>query len=225
LLYYIEYADADSQTTIGQGIVDSAKRATGYDGIDANLATNGTGSGTGIDGETPIAYRGMENLWGNVRQFIDGYEAIDAEYRIIKRDGSGTFRNPLQAADYEASAAAPIVVDGYIKNIVWEDLLSLLFLGSDNTGNAAAYLYDQVWAHNAGQVNVLAVGGNWSDHTWAGIAFMNSFNVAADLSATQGGRLEFIAEAPPPAAEETKHTFSMDRRPLKRARFHPNLQL
>ena len=65
LLYYIEYADADSQTTIGKGITSATGvSATGADGIDANLATNGTGSGTGADGQTPVAYRGMENLWG-----------------------------------------------------------------------------------------------------------------------------------------------------------------
>ena len=71
-MYYIEYADADSQTTIGKGITGAAaKSVTGDDGIDANLATNGTGTGTGVDDETPVAYRGMENLWSNVRNFID----------------------------------------------------------------------------------------------------------------------------------------------------------
>ena len=199
LLYYIEYANADSQTTIGQGIISAAaKKATGADGIDANLATNGTGSGTGLDGETPIAYRGMENLWGNVNQFIDGYEAVNGSdaahvyYRLIKRDGSGTFRNPLQAADYEQSSNLVNPADGYIKNIVWEDLLSLQFIGRDNTGFATSHLYDYFYVHDAGEVNVLLAGGHWATSASAGVASLYSLSDAAGSYNDIGGRLEFI---------------------------------
>ncbi|GAJ13986.1 unnamed protein product, partial [marine sediment metagenome] len=98
----------------------------------------------------------MENLWGNVNQYIDGYEAINGsdaahvKYRLIKRDGSGTFRNPLQAADYEESSDLVNPAGGYIKNIVWEDLLSLQFIGSDNTGLFTSHLYDYFNVHDAG---------------------------------------------------------------------------
>ncbi|GAJ19866.1 unnamed protein product, partial [marine sediment metagenome] len=123
LLYYIEYADADSQTKIGKGITDvEAPKATGADGIDVNLAINGTGKGTGVDGETPIAYRGIENLWGNVYRFIDGYNAVDGDtpetdvkYRLINRDGSGTFADLLAGGDYEESSNLVNLPDGYIK--------------------------------------------------------------------------------------------------------------
>lgn len=197
LLYYIEYADADSQTTIGQGIVnDAAKSATGADGIDANLATNGTGSGTSTDGSTPIAYRGIENLWGNVRNFIDGYEAVDAEYRIIKRDGSGTFRNPLQAGDYEASTAAPTTTDGYIKNIEYEELLANLFIPDGTAGSDSTYLYDYLYAHDTGEVNILLMGGYWGIGALAGVAHLWSLYVATHSIASSGGRLEFIPETP-----------------------------
>ncbi len=198
LLYYIEYADADSQTTIGKGITSAALHTTGADGIDANLATNGTGTGTGLDDETPIAYRGIENLWGNARNFIDGYEAVNGsdaahvKYRLIKRDGSGTFRNPLQAADYEESSDLVNPADGYIKNIVWEDLLSLQFIGSDNTGLATSHLYDYFWVHDAGEVNILLAGGYWADGARAGVAALFSGADAAISDAASGGRLEFI---------------------------------
>ncbi|MBA7705511.1 hypothetical protein ES703_114342 [subsurface metagenome] len=198
LLYYIEYADANSQTTIGKGITSGVKELTGADGIDANLATNGTGTGTGIDDETPVAYRGMENLWGNVRQFIDGYEAVNGsdeahvKYRLIKRDGSGTFRNPLQAADYEESSDLVNPADGYIKNIVWEDLLSLQFIGSDNTGLATSHLYDYFYVHDAGEVDILLAGGYMTNSVLAGVASLDSANAATDSTTYGGGRLEFI---------------------------------
>ncbi len=198
LLYYIEYANANSQATIGQGIVSDALHTTGADGIDANLATNGTGSGTGADGATPIAYRGIENLWGNVYQFIDGYNAVDGsdaahvKYRLIKRDGSGTFRNPLQAADYEESSDLVNPADGYIKNIVWEDLLSLQFIGSDNAGLATFYLCDYFYVHDAGKVNLLMAGGTWAIGADAGVACLGSTIDATYSDTHLGGRLEFI---------------------------------
>lgn len=202
LLYYIEYAndadDADSQTTIGQGITGGPEKLTGADGIDALLATNGTGKGSGVDDETPIAYRGMENLWGNVYQFIDGYNAVDGsdsyhvKYRLINRDGSGTFADTLASGDYEESSNLVNPGYGYIKNIVWEDLLSLQFIGSDNTGTAASYLHDFFSAHDVGETNVLAAGGDWWRHAEAGVAYLHSLNEAANSSTQHGGRLEFI---------------------------------
>lgn len=199
LLYYIEYADADSQTTIGKGITGTvAIHATGADGIDANLATNGTGTGTGVDDETPIAYRGMENLWGNASQIIDGYNAVDGsdaahvKYRLINRDGSGTFADTLAGGDYEESGDLVNPNDGYIKNIAWEDLLSLQFIGSDNTGLATSHLYDHFYVHDAGETNIMMAGGERLNAAKAGVACLLSGGDATSSFTTVGGRLEFI---------------------------------
>ena len=195
LLYYIEYADANSQTAIGRGVVDAAAKVnTGADGIDANLATNGTGTGTGTDGLTPIAYRGIENFWGNTWQFIDGYEAHDApnKYRIIKRDGSGTFRNPFQAGDYETSTATPITTDGYQSNIIYETLLKYLLIPNAVAGSSSTYLCDYFWAHDATEVNLLLFGGGWGDAVKAGVACLHSNDIASVVLTNVGARLEFI---------------------------------
>ena len=98
MLYLIEYANWNSQSSavgIGLGIVNKAT-GVGFAGenngalsADTNIAANGTGTGTGTDGLTPTVYRGIENLWGNLYQFIIGLDAVDAAYRILKRDGTG----------------------------------------------------------------------------------------------------------------------------------------
>lgn len=195
LLYYIEYANANSQTTIGRGVVDvGAKVNTGAGGIDANLATNGTGTGTGTSGATPIAYRGIENFWGNTWQFIDGYEAHDApnKYRIIKRDGSGTFRNPFQAGDYETSVATPITMDGYQSNIIYEDLLKYLLIPNAVAGSTTSNLCNYFYAHDAAEVNILLFGGDWDDADKAGVASLDSHYVASVVGTAMGARLEFV---------------------------------
>jgi len=199
LLTYIEYADADSQTFIGRGVVDDAAgtgfagELNGADNTDTNIGTNGTGAGTGVDGHTPVVYRGIENPWGNIWTYVDGYNALDApgNYRIIKRDGTGTFADTLAAGSYETSTAAPIVADGYISNIVYEDLLALLFIPSAVAGAANTYLHDYFYAHDAGETNILLAGGFWSNGDRAGVACLASGNVAAVAGRDVGARVEF----------------------------------
>lgn len=201
LLFYTEFAGADSQTLVGKGIVDKASgtgfngEVSGFDTIDTNIGVNGTGAGTGTNGLTPIAYRGIENLWGNIWQFIDGYEAVDAEYRIIDRDGSGTFANPIAGGNYEASLAVPLADagnDGYISNIVYEDLLQYVFLAGAVAGSSSTYLYDYWYSHRTGQTNILLAGGLWSDALTAGVGRRYSTDVAALAARFLGARLEFI---------------------------------
>lgn len=142
-LFYVEYAGADSQSLIGRGRVDAASGlATGADSADTNVGVNGTGTGTGTNGHTTVVWRGMENLWGNYNQFIDGYNAVDAAYRIINRDGSGTFQDTLAGGDYETSIAAPITgADGYQSNILYEDnQMKLLLIPNAVAGASTSHL-------------------------------------------------------------------------------------
>ena len=201
LLFYTEYAGANSQVLVGQGIVNKAGgtgfngEISGFDSVDTNIGVNGTGKGTGVDGLTPIVYRGIENLWGNIWQFVDGYDALNAAYHIIKRSGTGVFANPIGAGDYESSLAVPIADagnDGYISNIVYEDLLAYLFFASAVVGSSATYLCDYWYSHRTGNTNILIEGGYWYGGTYAGVAYRRSINVAGSTDRTIGARVEFI---------------------------------
>ena len=204
LLFYIEYANTNSQTMIGRGRVDAASTLnTGADGMDSSpqMAINGTGEGSGTGGETPIAYRGIENLWGNVWVFIDGWNAIgDAatgKYHIIRRDGLGNINDidgngMLNAGNYEASIAIPTQTDNYIKNIVYEDLLKYLFISDGGAGGVSTYLCDYWHAHDDLENNILLSGGHWSGADEAGIGCQTVSGVAGLVHAAVGGRLKFV---------------------------------
>lgn len=192
LLYLVEYGDLDSQADVGQGVVNKAGgtgfagELTGADSIDTNVGTNGTGSGTGTDGLTPIAYRWIENLWGNIWIFIDGYNAVDAEYRLIDRDGSGTFADTLAGGDYEASVNAPITTDGYISNVVFENLLKYSFVGSAVAGASTTYIPDYQYSHDATETNIALFGGSWVAGAIAGVTNLNSNNVTSNSNRNIG---------------------------------------
>jgi len=204
LLWYIENATGNSQTKLGLGIVSKAAgtgfagELNGIDSADTNVGTNGTGTGTGTNGLTPVVYRGIENPWGNVWNFIDGYNAVDAEYRIIKRDGTGVFTSTLTAGNYEASVAAPITnpvggyVFGYASNIEYEDLLALLFIPNAIAGASNTYLCDMFNSKQKGQTNILLAGDTWFDGVAAGVACLASSNTASAASRFIGNRAEYI---------------------------------
>jgi hypothetical protein len=202
LLFYTEYAGANSQTLVGKGITDKPG-GTGFNGeisgfntSDTNIAVNGTGTGIGVNGLTPIVYRGIENLWGNVWQFIDGFIAVDAAYQIIKRSGTGVFATPMTVGNYESSVTVPIADaanDGYISNIVYEDLLAYSFVpGSVAGGSSSQYLCDYSYAHRTGNTNILRAGGNWDNGANAGVGYRNAGSVAGYANTFVGARLEFI---------------------------------
>ncbi|MDP2731056.1 MAG: hypothetical protein Q8O55_11340, partial [Dehalococcoidales bacterium] len=206
LLFYTEYAGADSQTLVGRGIVDKVGgtgfngEVSGFNTADTNIGVNGSGAGTGANGLTPIAYRGIENLWGNIWQFIDGYDAVDGDvgatdvkYRLIKRDGTGAFANPMAAGNYEESLNLTNPVgpaDGYIRNIAYGELLKFVFFASDCGGSSSTYLYDYWGGHDAAEVNILLAGGTWHYAVLAGVGFRYSNNVAANTNRNNGTQLE-----------------------------------
>jgi len=200
LLFYTEMGSLDSQSILGRGIVDKASgtdfagELTGADGIDSNVGTNGTGVGTGSDGYTPVAYRGLENLWGNVWQFVIGYNAVDSEYRITKQDGTGTLAGDLAAGEYEASNVSPITGDGYQSDVETENLLQYLMIGSETAGSSSTYLCDYFYAHDAGEQNVVLSGGHWNGGSGAGVGCLISNGGSSYSDRSIGARFEFIPQ-------------------------------
>jgi len=207
MLYVVEYANWNSQSTsvgIGRGIVDKAS-GTGFAGenngsfsSDTNIATNGTGTGTGsTDGKVPIVYRGIENLWGNVYQFIIGIDVLDAAYRVLKRDGTGAVACPLASGQYESSVAAPVQyadpgnLDSYAKDILYEDLSKYLILPNLGGGSDSTYLCDRTYWHRAGQTNIFLVGGSWTYGAYCGVGCRLAHYGASSSARYCGCRLEF----------------------------------
>jgi hypothetical protein len=206
MLYLVEYANWNSQSSsvgIGQGVVNKAA-GVGFAGenngalsANTNIAANGTGTGTGTDGQTPIVYRGIENLWGNVWQFIIGLDAVDAAHRILKRDGTGVAACPMTGGNYESSVAAPytyvngVTPDGYASNILFEELTKFLMLANAVAGSSSTYLCDYFWAHRPGQTNILLAGGHWSYGAYCGVGFRYAAGASSGSDCYVSTRVEF----------------------------------
>jgi len=194
-LFMVEYGSLDSQSLLDDGIVDASdKHNTGADDIDNQIGSNGIGTGTGTSGATPVCYRYIENPWGNLFTFVDGYQAVDGGYRLLARDGSWSSLWPSSwsSSDYEETTADPINSNGYIDNIEYEDLLNYGLLGASTDGSDTTYIPDYQYSHDSGEENILLVGGSWSYGSGAGLVYLASGFESSSSPSGSGARVEFI---------------------------------
>ncbi len=200
LLIYIETHTLDSQTALGKGIVDLtlgtgyAGKITGADSIDSLLGTNGTGTGSGTNGQTPIAWRGIENIYGNVWEFIAGLNMFlsDGTYRVLKRDGTGTPAATLAEGSYETGVGTvPVAEDGYISGIQSDELGAMAFIPSADTGSSSYYLCDYFWYPRTNPSTV-RFGGRWYGGLDAGVGGRFASDGLSTSGLNIGARLEFL---------------------------------
>ncbi len=202
LLMYLEYGTFDIQTALGLGVT-SLPSGTGYaglltgaDSIDARLAENGTGVGGGVNGKTPVTWRGIENPYGNVWKFIIGCNfKAGGIFRTIKRDGSGTLAGTMADGSYEEGTGVP-TVGGYISGLLEDELGGIAAMPAAVNGSSSTYLCDY-WSAPTGN-RILLAGGRWYHGRSAGPGCRMAIYAVSFSYRYKGARVEFR----PPEEEE-----------------------
>ena len=187
MLYLVEYADWNSQNCVGKGYTSgSAKIATG--GTD--LMTYHTGRPAGTDGLTSIQYRGIEDLWGNVWQFVDGINFNgNIPYYCFNRANFGDdkstgyfqlgFNVPATSGNQQWPKS-----HGVDQNAPW------LILPNATGGSDASYIPDGWW-NNTGW-RIFIVGGHCDFGSQAGLFARYANSTSSTAFANFGGRLLYI---------------------------------
>lgn len=199
LLMYIELGTLDIQTALGKGIVDLASgenfagKLTGADSIDSRLGTNGTGTGSGINGQTPVSWRGIENPYGNCWEFIAGINMFlsGGSYRVLKRDGTGTPAATLAEGSYEVGAGTVPTTSGYISGIQSDEMGALAFVPSQTSGSSSTFICDYLYAVTQNPSIVLS-GGTWYGGLAAGVGCRLANNTPSNSARSIGARLVFL---------------------------------
>ncbi len=221
-LFYTEYASFDSQSKVGLGRTNASNTSAALTGtylnqvgegagtdIQSLLASNGTYGSTANDYHS-VVWRGIENLWGNIWQFIPGYNTTDTSHRILNRDGTGTIADILASGSYE-EITSPLPLNG-VDNISGTDggaychgyvsalardsgnILGPMFVPGALTGASNTYLTDYFYSHQSGisQTGVLLSGGAWPSGLGAGVSYRRSYAGSSYVYSNVGGRVEFI---------------------------------
>ena len=174
MLYLVEYADYDSQTKLGKGVTENNDDAIIMGGADSL----GMKSGCLInDGAHSMIYRGIEDIYGNTGDFLDGinirnYQAyINYDFTTYKSD---TFDGIYKTLGYiNTSSRGFITKLGYDSNNPLIGLPIDATLTDPNTPSGIKDLY----LGNSGD-KILFVGGAYNNSNFAGLWFSR----AADRS-------------------------------------------
>ena len=179
LLYAVEFADWDCQTKIGRGIVASSTAQSSNNGWYPDYHT---GRAAGTDGKTAVQYRWIENLWGNVYQWVDGFNA----------NGTTAYycTDPSKYADDTTTGYTNIgtlPASGWIKDLTVTD--NGLLIPKTTGGSDSTYIPD--YAYSSSGWHVLYVGGNWNNGSNAGLLYFNANYASSNSNSNISARLLF----------------------------------
>jgi hypothetical protein len=183
MLMAVEYG-FNSQVGIGQGVV-SASAAT-Y----AGQTTGNVTSGTQNNKTTPVNWRGIENFWGNIFDWIDG---LNISNRVPYFCNSYTFVDDTATGYTQIGFNLPssynfISALGYDSNNDW------IMLPSEASGaSATSAIGDYVYSNSGWCVALF--GGGWADDSGAGAFAWACDRNYSYANAYIGARVMFIPSA------------------------------
>jgi hypothetical protein len=201
LLYLIEYATFDSQTALSVGVTNIT------DDVGTNMAVNTgvtAGVGTGASnlanasGEvsithyktaqttTPFSYRGIENLYGNAWQWVDGINIkADRNPWIADHDfASDTFAHP-----YADTGLTLPATTGYPTALVNVPAIDYSFLPSAVGGTGSQTKYTCDYYYQAVDNRAAGIGGSWSSGASSGAFCLLLIYTASKADRSIGARL------------------------------------
>lgn len=169
-LYIVEFADWDVQTKIGRGYVDGNNSFISSGSTDSMVYH--TGSVAGQDGKTAVQYRWIENLWGNVYQWVDGFNA-NGKTAYYCTDPSKY--DDDTTTGYTQIGTLP--ASGWIKDLTVTD--NGLLIPKTVGGSETTFIPD--YASSSSGWRALAVGGYWDNGSYVGLLCFGAVGTSSNL--------------------------------------------
>lgn len=186
LLYLVEFADWDSQNTIGLGYTSGRSAPLNNGGTDNMIYHTGRASGT--DGDTAIQYRWIENLWGNLYQVIDGINVYEGTFLICT--------NPENYADdtginYVSTSMPGVSISGYISKTGLFEGATWAFIPTEAGGSQSSYIPDRVVISSGQSWRIAVVGNHYNNNYNTGLFDIYCGYNSASEADSNGARLIF----------------------------------
>ena len=156
MLYLVEYADYNAQSKLGAGFTNANNTGAIKSGGCDKLGMK-SGSAAGND-TSSVIYRGVEDIFGNVWQFVDGIN-INNYQAYVNNSTSGS----------------------YVTGLGYDPKHPLVALATDVGGSSSTYTTDYYWCAN--EKRIARVGGRWYESSqcgWFDFAFLSLSSDAGD---------------------------------------------
>lgn len=179
-LYIVEFADWNCQKKIAYGRANGQSSVVTSGKTDTMVYHTGTAGSRISDGAAACQYRWIENLWGNVYQWVDGFNA----------NGTTVYycTDPSKYADDTTTGYTKIgtlPASGWIKDLTVTD--NGLLIPKTTGGSDSTYIPD--YAYSSSGWLVLCVGGFWSNGSSAGLLCFSADSASSDSSSNVSARL------------------------------------
>ena len=178
VLYVVMFKNLNSQAALGQGYTSASNfRDTGA--TDEKGMTYGTNTAASAD--DTVKFLGIEDFYGNLYQWVDGY--VSGNNIVLVADGN--FNDTGDG--YESHARHGSVSYSYIKDVEGDNILAF----TPKTGGASTTTYYADYGHIGNSAYVPVFGGYYGFGASAG-AFQLCCNCSAsDAFPVIGARLTF----------------------------------
>lgn len=192
LLYKVGFQNLNSQSVIGKGWTSKSESAT----VGTTMDLGNRSGYLGVNGNQ-ISLFGIEDFYGNVWEFVDGF--------VVRDDGYYTTNNPDNfgtTSSYTkiAGCGTPLMgttdsayVEGYITGIEKPTGREKFFnLPNKLSGSDSTYYCDYLWSHRKGQENICRFGAGWDDVSRSGAFCLYWYDVASFSGAYIGTRTLYL---------------------------------
>ena len=189
MLMLVEFATNNVQTAIGRGYCDSNSAALNVGSC--NSVPNLTGRPSGTDGKTDVVWRGIEGLWGNVWEWVDGVNWNGGTYYVCNdpskyADDTATNYTQLSFTGSTSWSASYITQEGLdTGNNAHVMLPSAAGSGSESTYQCDACYSNTDW-------RVCQRGGAWLSGSGWGLFAVSLSNDSSASYAGDGSRLLYL---------------------------------
>ena len=157
-------------------------------GFSSGIAASSGSIGSNTDGKYPCCYRGIENPWGSVYEFVDGVNITDHQAWTCKdaaQYASNEFASPYEQLSYVNHDA-----DGYPTEMGHDPArpFAEFPIAIQTSGISSSKYYSDYYYQAAGQ-RVALVGGSWGGGAGVGLSFWDLSDSSGDAGVNVGGRL------------------------------------
>lgn len=182
MLYLVEYANWNSQATIGYGCSPSNSKFNSG-ATDAMIYHTGTSAASRTTYGS-VQYRHIEGLWDNVYDWCDGIRFSGSTVYCIANPAS--FSDTSGGTNVGTRATSSGWISGWTNPTA--DGFEYALYPNAVSGSETTYVCDFCY-YNASGV-VLRVGGNYSQNQYHGAFFLYGNNAASSANAGIGCRLQ-----------------------------------
>lgn len=191
LITAIEVYDASNKAVVFDGspaniAVGNILYNTAYkNGFSAALASKFASKISATSGKHPFVWQGIESLWGDIWQFVDGVNINNRQAWVCENADqytSNVFAEPYKQLSYVNGSR-----DGYSVAMGFDAERPYASFPV-SVGGSSSKFYSDYYYQNEGQ-RIARVGGGWSNGSSAGLFFWDLSPSSSSTSVPVGGRL------------------------------------